>query len=61
MKLAYDTFEFEGDLTDLALVLESCKNLALLLGAKNGLPLAPGQSYVLDSNQTWDDEDEPGS
>lgn len=56
MKVAYDTFEFDGDLSELAVLVDSCKTVASLLQSK-GITLDGGKSYVLESNQTWEDED----
>lgn len=58
MKLAIDTLEFEGDLTELATLVESCKAVSNILGAKT-IALGGGQSLTLDSYQVWDDDDEP--
>lgn len=57
MKLAIDTLEFEGDMTELAVLVENCKAVSNILGAKT-IELAEGNSYTLDSYQVWDDDDE---
>ncbi len=58
MRLCIDTLEFEGDLTELATLVESCKAVSNILGAKT-IALGGGQSLTLDSYQVWDDDDEP--
>ena len=57
MKLAIDTLEFEGDLTELAVLVENCKAVSNILGAKT-IALGDGRSLTLDSYQVWDDDDE---
>ena len=58
MRLCIDTLEFEGDMTELAALVESCKAVSNILGAKT-IALGGGQSLTLDSYQVWDDDDEP--
>ena len=57
MKLAIDTLEFEGDMTELAVLVENCKAVSDILGAKS-IALGGGQSLTLDSYKVWDDDDE---
>lgn len=60
MKLAIDTLEFEGELSELAVLAENCKAVANILGAKT-IRLGAGESYTLDTFKVWDDDDEPPS
>lgn len=57
MKLCVDTLEFEGDMTELAVLVESCKAVSSILGAKT-IAIGEGKSLTLDTYQVWDDDDE---
>lgn len=57
MKLCVDTLEFEGDMTELAVLVESCKAVSNILGAKT-IAIGEGKSLTLDTYQVWDDDDE---
>lgn len=57
MKLCIDTLEFEGDMTELAVLVESCKAVSNILGAKT-IAIGEGKSRTLDSYKVWNDDDE---
>lgn len=57
MRVAVDTLEFEGELSELAILVESCKAVANILGAK-GIRIEQGKSITLDTYKVWDDDDD---
>lgn len=63
MKLVMAGFSFEGDVSELveaALLSREVGMKLLKVDPAYFKEMGTGKSYVLQSNQTWDDEDEPG-
>ena len=58
MKFSYGAFSFDGDPADLMLILEASDEVRKFLGSSKKFKLADGQSYTLESFQTWDDDDD---
>ena len=54
MRVAYDTFEFEGEFFDLIEMTKFSKTIRALLGAEKGYAIENGASYTLDSHETWE-------
>ena len=57
MKVAYETFEFEGEFHDLVELTKFSRTVRKLLDAEKGYAIENGASYTLDSFETWEDED----
>lgn len=61
MRLEYDGLFFEGDIDELLTVIELSKAVRVTLDTGRNPELRQGESYTLDSFETWDDDDEPAS
>lgn len=63
MKLDIEGLHFEGEYADFLQLAVFSEVVRKLVKADNGVisDLGGGQSYTLESNQTWDDDVDPGS